>query len=88
MPRASRSDIAALLREAHAIETLATDTDVGPQLLEDYWRLSADLIVLVSDIEAYEASEPQANYDDPSVFTFKQRLRAITSRLAELQSAE
>ena len=84
MPRAARSDIDALRQEAQAIELLASEADIAGDKLEEYWTLSTDLIALVTDIDEYRAAQPNASYDDPTLFTFKQRLRAIVSRLAEL----
>jgi hypothetical protein len=31
--------------------------------------------------------KPDASYEDPAMFTFKHRLRGITSRLAEMSSS-
>jgi hypothetical protein len=84
MPRAARSDIDTLRQEAQAIELLASEADIAADKLEEYWNLSADLIALVTDIEEYRSEQPHAGYDDPVMFTFKQRLRAIVSRLAEM----
>jgi hypothetical protein len=85
--RTARSDIAALLQEVRAIELLASEAEVSPDRLQAYWDLSADLIALVTDIEDYERENPHAGYDDPAMFTFKHRLRAITSRLAEVSDS-
>ncbi len=84
MPRATRSDIELLLQETRAIELLASETDVPADRLEAYWNLSADLIALSTDIEEFRTEHPTASYQDPTMFTLKYRLRAITSRLAEL----
>jgi len=86
VPRPVRSDIAALLQEIRAIELLASEADVSPERLQAYWDLSADLIALVTDVEEYERANPMAGYDDPAMFTFKHRLRGITSRLADVAS--
>ncbi len=83
-----RSDIAALLQEARAIEMLANEADVPPQRLQEYWDLATDLMVLVTDIEEQQQVNPNTGYDDPLMFTLKQRLRKIISRLAELQQPE
>lgn len=87
MRRPARSDIAALLQEVRAIELLASEAEIGPDRLQDYWDLSADLIALVAEIEEYERVKPDASYEDPAMFTFKHRLRGITSRLAEMSSS-
>jgi hypothetical protein len=82
--RPVRSDIATLLQEVRAIELLASEAEVSPERLQAYWDLSADLIALVTEVEEYERENPQASYEDPAMFTFKHRLRGITSRLAEI----
>lgn len=84
MPRQTRSDIYQLLQEARAIELVANEAEIDPRRIEDYWALSADLIALVADIEEHERQLPHASYDDPALFTFKHRLRSISSRLAEI----
>lgn len=84
MPRPAKSDVASLLQEVHAIEMVASDSDVPLERIEEYWSLSTDLIALVAEIEEFGATHPDASYDDPTMFTFKHRLRAITSTLAEL----
>ena len=88
MPRATRSDIGTLLQETRAIEMLMNEADVPPHRLQEYWALSADLMVLVTDIEEQQASNPNSGYDDPIMFTLKHRLREVISRLAELQEDE
>jgi hypothetical protein len=85
--RRARSDIALLLQEVHAIELLASEAEISPDRLQAYWDLSADLISLVTDVEEYEREHPEASYEDPTMFTFKHRLRTITSRLAEIASS-
>ncbi len=84
MARSTRSDIALLLQEAHAIELLASETEVPVDRLEEYWNLSTDLVALVLDMEEFGTGHPDATYDDPTMFTLKHRLRTITSRLADL----
>jgi hypothetical protein len=86
MPRRARSDIATLLQEARAMELLANEADVPIERMHEYWSLSADLITLVIDIEEYGVEHPFADYDDPSVFTLKHRLRNIASRLGEMMA--
>lgn len=83
MPR-PRSDIAVLLQEARAMELLANEADVPFERMQDYWTLSADLITLVGDIEAYQIEQPNATYEDPTMFTLKHRLRDIASRLGAM----
>jgi hypothetical protein len=82
MSRSIKSDIAALLQEARAIEMLTNETEVNPDRIQDYWALAADLLVLVTEIEEYQAQNPRANYDEPELLSLRRRLRAITSRLA------
>jgi hypothetical protein len=82
MSRSIKSDIAALLQEARAIEMLTNETEVNPDRIQDYWALAADLLVLVTEIEEYQAQNPRANYDEPELLSLRRRLRDITSRLA------
>lgn len=84
MPRSVRSDISLLLQEARAMELLASEAEVRPDRLQDYWNLSTDLIALVLDIEEFQVQHPNAGYDDPTMFTLKHRLREIQSRLARI----
>ena len=84
MPRSTRSDISLLLQEARAIELVASETDVAPSRMQDYWAVSTDLIALVTEIEEYQAAHPNAGYDDPALFQLKHRLRQIVSRLSQL----
>lgn len=86
MPRSTRSDIASLLLEARAIELLADEADVPPHKLQEYWSLAADLINLVVDIEALQAEEPDATYEDPRMLALRRKLRDLTGRLAEISS--
>lgn len=66
------------------MELLASEGAVDPSRMQDYWALSSDLIVLVTDIEEYERVAPNASYDDPTLFSFKQRIRAIAARLGQM----
>lgn len=84
MPRSIRSDVAALVQEARAIELVTSEADVPIERIQAYWTLSADLIALVADIEEYQLERPNATYEDPTMFALKHRLRGITSRLSDL----
>jgi hypothetical protein len=84
--RQHRSDIYLLLQEARAIELLANEAEIDPAQIQEYWSLSADLIALVADVEQYEQQFPNASYDDPALFAFKHRLRAVASRLTQMVS--
>ena len=84
MPRSSRSEIAVLLQEARGLELLASEVDVPPDRLQDYWDLSSDLITLVTDIEEYERAAPDAGYEDPNLLDLKRRVRALAGRLNSL----
>lgn len=86
MPRSSRSDVSQLVQEARAIELLASEAEVPPERLQEYWALSTDLIALVTDIEAFRTEHPTASNDDPTMFTLRHRLRQIVSRLAEISA--
>ena len=48
--------------------------------------MAADLITLVSDIEAFEAANPDAGYDEPEMLALRRRVRGIASRLAQFSS--
>ncbi|HLJ65779.1 MAG TPA: hypothetical protein VKX16_00285 [Chloroflexota bacterium] len=85
MTRQSRSEVAVLLQEARALELLADEAEVSPARLEEYWRLTADLINVVADIETLELDKPNADYADPQVFQLKRRLREIASTLMQLE---
>lgn len=84
MGRSGRSDVSLLLQEAAGIELLASEADVSPRHLEDYWALSADLIALVTALEEFAAENPNAGADSAEMVTFRQQLRAISSRLHEV----
>jgi glutamate 5-kinase len=73
-----------LLQEARALELLANETDLAAAHLQEYWQLAADLLVLVSDIEALEQTAPSAPEDAPQLLALRRRLREISSRLAAL----
>lgn len=84
VPRAPRSDVANLLTEVRALEMLANEADVGPNRLQDYWALASDLLILVSDIEEYQALHPTAGYEEPEMLSLRRRMREVAARLAEL----
>lgn len=84
MPRPVRTDISAMLQEARALEMYATEIEVAPDRLQDYWSLSADLIALVADIEEFQTETPDATYENPAMFVFKQRLRGVAARLGQM----
>jgi hypothetical protein len=84
VPRSARSDVAALMQEARAVELVVNDAEIDPARLQDYWSLSADLITLVLDIETFQQQSPDAGYDDPELLALRRRLRDITSRLADI----
>ncbi|GAC1325520.1 MAG: hypothetical protein NVSMB22_15460 [Chloroflexota bacterium] len=84
MPRSTRTDMTTLLQEARAIELFASDVEVPVDRTERYWRISADLITLVADIETFAAAYPDASNDNPSVLGLRRRLRQVAASLAEL----
>lgn len=73
-----------LAQEARAIELLASETEIPPDRLQEYWSLSADLINLVSDIDIYAVERPNPEPDDRGLLELTHRLRAIAARLAEI----
>ena len=84
VPRSTRSEAYTLLDEARALEALADETDVPPDRIEEYWRLSTKLIGLVLDIEHFGQQYPRAKPDDDGTVELRRRLREIAAGLAEL----
>lgn len=84
MPRSTRSEADALLDEAHALELLADDTEVPPERIEEYWRLSTELIGLILDIEQYRQQHPLDPPDEEEVLNLRRRLREVAAGLSEL----
>jgi class 3 adenylate cyclase len=75
-----------LLSEARTIEELVSDIDPPPRDVEAYWELSADLIVLVTDIEALTLATPAVEMEDPLFKVLRSRLTSLESRVLELSS--
>ena len=86
MPRTSRTESATLLAEARAIEIYADDISVPPERLPEYWEVSTDLIMLMADIEEMNGRIEQPDENDPELLALRHRLRAIASRLADIDS--
>ena len=84
MSRAARSEIRLLRQEAQGLELLASDADIEPSRLQDYWALSLDLVALVMDIDAFATTSPEAQESDPEVIALRHRLRDIANRLADM----
>jgi hypothetical protein len=53
--------------------------------MQDYWALSADLLVLVTDVDDFSASHPDAEADDPQLLALRHRARELGARLSLLQ---
>ncbi len=66
------------------MELFANDVEVAPERTQEYWDVSADLITLVSDVEAFEAEYPDADNDDFDLLHLRRRLRLIGARLTTL----
>jgi len=84
MRRAGRSDVDTLLQEARGLELLASEAEIPVERVQEYWAISADLVTLVMDIEAYLDAHPQATYEDTEMVDLRRRLRNVASRLSEL----
>lgn len=84
MPRAARSEVNLLKQEAQGLELVASDAAIEPHRLQEYWALSMDLVALVLDIDAFAQASPDAQESDPEVIALRHRLRAIATRLADL----
>jgi hypothetical protein len=84
MPRQARSEIDTLLQEAHAMELLANEIEVPPNRLQEYWRLSADLINLVADIEEQRECQAENATDDAQLLELRRRMRELAARSVEL----
>jgi hypothetical protein len=80
----SISAIAQLLEETRALELLASEADIAPDRLQDYWSLSADLINLVGEIEELQHEAPFTAVDDPRLLDLTRRARNIAGRLTEM----
>lgn len=83
MPR-SRTDVAALVQEARAMEMLASEAEIAPQDLQEYWNISGELVNTVSDIEQLQLERPNATYEDPELLMLKRRLRELAGRLGAI----
>lgn len=66
------------------MELLADEADYPPERLQDYWSIAADLVTLVTEVEAFAEENPAADFTDPRMLDLRRRLRDIASRLAEL----
>ena len=84
MSRATRSEVRLLKQEAQGLEIVASEAEIEPNRLQDYWALSLDLVALVLDIDAFAASSPDAQESDPEVIALRHRLRDISNRLADM----
>ncbi|HEX6507196.1 MAG TPA: hypothetical protein VF221_06140 [Chloroflexota bacterium] len=84
MPRAARSEISQLVQEVRGLEVLASEAEIEPSRLQDYWAVSADLITLVMDVETYESEASRASEGDSALLALRHRARDIGARLAQL----
>jgi hypothetical protein len=84
MSPVTRSEVRLLKQEAQGLELVATEAEVEPNRLQDYWALSMDLVALVMDIDAFADRSPGALEGDPEVIALRHRLRDIASRLADI----
>lgn len=86
MTRAARNEVKLLKQEAQGLEIVATEAEVEPHRLQEYWALSMDLVALVMDIDAFGDRSPNADEGDPEVIVLRHRLRDIAGRLAEVSA--
>ena len=84
MSPAARSEVRLLKQEAQGLELVASDADVEPQRLQDYWALSLDLVAVVMDIDSFAERSPHADEGNPEVIALRHRLRDIAARLADV----
>ena len=66
------------------MELFANEIEVPVEQTERYWAASADLINVVTDIEAFASHHPDAPADDAELLQLRRRLRAVGARLTEL----
>lgn len=88
MPRGARAEVTILKQEAQGLELVASEAEVEPHRLQDYWALSMDLVALVMDIEAFAERSPHATEGDSEVIALRHRLRDISTRLADVAADE
>ncbi len=72
-----------LLEEARSIEVLLSDISPGPEDVEAYWQLSADMINLMIEIEALAAAIGVTT-DDPLFLRLRRELSRIESDAIEI----
>ena len=82
--RAARNEVRLLKQEAQGLEIVATEAEVEPHRLQEYWALSMDLVALVMDIDGFAERSPNADEGDPQVIALRHRLRDIAGRLADV----
>ena len=66
------------------MELFANDIEIPIERTQEYWDVSAELITLVVEIEAFVEANPGARADEPDMLQLRHRLRSIGSRFAEL----
>jgi hypothetical protein len=86
MGRQSRTPVGSLLQEVRAIELLASETEVEPHHLQEYWQLSTELIALSTEAEQFASEFPLAAEDDARVLDLRHRLRAIAAQLVRISA--
>jgi hypothetical protein len=70
-----------LVGEAHAIELLLSETQPSPEHMAWYWDVTARLINLVADIEAFASEHPLADATDSQYLALRRALAAIESEV-------
>lgn len=86
MSPAARSEVRLLKEEAQGLELLASEAEIEPNRLQEYWEISLDLVSLVLDIDAFAERSPHAGELDPELIALRHRLRDIAARLAEVSA--
>lgn len=76
--------LARLLAEAQSVEVLLSDLVPVAEDIEAYWRLSAEMITLVEEIEGVANSEIGATTSDPEYVKLRNALSRLEGRIMEL----
>jgi type II secretory pathway component PulM len=84
MPRAPRSEVGQLLQEVRGLEVLASEAEIEPNRLQDYWQLSTDLVALAMEVESLDAGPADGEVGDERLLALRHRARDIGARLAEM----
>ena len=84
MPRHTQTEVDLLLQEVRSLELLAEETVVPPEKVQEYWSASAELITLVSDIEAAAVADISLAPGPSELLALRRRLREVAASLAQM----